>query len=117
MGWGTSFTKEHYLSHKSFENKYQLESSISDLTSEIEYAKKKLLAMAVARPKDIVPEKDEEGSVNEPLSYIMHDFNETMEWLEESLLERNEEEQYLEVYDEQNSENKKSKTNTNEESE
>lgn len=75
MGWGTDFTTNVYLSHRTFSSKYELEDKIEDNKRSIEDAKKRIQMFVAASPKDIIdPEWKEQ-----PIDWLV---NSTEGWFE-----------------------------------
>lgn len=100
MGWGTSFTTEIYLSRQVFSSRYELDEKVKELEEHIESAKKELTAFAVATPRDIMAEKNEDGYVENPIDQILRRTRETFEWMEDNYRELNKLYQFQEYLDE-----------------
>jgi hypothetical protein len=103
MGWGTTFTAEIYLSRQTFEHKYELTEKIKELEGYIESAKRELIAYAVATPRDIVADKNEEGYTQNPINVVLHSVQETFEWMEDNYRQLHKLYQYEEYLQEQSS--------------
>jgi Na+/phosphate symporter len=89
MGWGTSFTADVYLSRQIFQSRYELDERVKKLEGYINSAKSELTAYAVATPKDIMAERDEEGLVENPIDQILRRTPEIFEWMEDNYRELN----------------------------
>ena len=100
MGWGTAFTTEIYLSRQVFSSRYELDEKVKELEEHIESAKKELTAFAVATPRDIMAEKNEDGYVENPIDQILRRTRETFEWMEGNYRELNRLYQFQEYLDE-----------------
>ena len=100
MGYGTTFTTEIYLNRQIFNSRYELDDKIKELENNIESAKRELTAFAVATPKDIMAEKDEDGYVENPIDQILRRTSETFEWMEDNYRELNKLYQFQEYLDE-----------------
>ena len=96
MGWGTSFKADIYLSRQTFNNRYELSEKIKELEGYIEFSKGKLTSLAVATPKDIVIEKNDEGYMESPFDQILRKTTEIFEFMEENYRELNKLYQYQE---------------------
>jgi hypothetical protein len=103
MGWGTTFTAEVYLNRQTFEHKYELTEKIKELEGYIESAKRELIAYAVATPRDIVADKNEEGYTQNPINVVLHSVQETFEWMEDNYRQLHKLYQYEEYLQEQSS--------------
>jgi len=84
MGFGTHFTIDIYLNRQIFSSRYEVDEKVKELEKFIEMAKQELLALAVATPKDVITEKNEDGYVEHPLDQIMRRTRETFEWMEDN---------------------------------
>ena len=62
---------------------------ITECNKYITEVKQKLLSYIIAVPKDIVPEKDEEGNINDPVLYLTKDLNDLKEWLNDNIWDLN----------------------------
>jgi predicted nuclease with TOPRIM domain len=103
MGWGTTFTAEVYLNRQTFEHKYELTEKIKELEGYIESAKRELIAYAVATPRDIVADKNEEGYTQNPINVVLHSVQATFEWREDKYRQLHKLYQYEEYLQEQSS--------------
>lgn len=99
MGYGTAFTTEIYLNRQIFSSRYELDARVKELEGYIESAKRELLAFAVATPRDIIAEKNEDGYVENPIDQIMRRTSETFEWMEDNYRELNKLYQFQEYLD------------------
>jgi len=86
MGWGTSFTADVYLSRQVFQNRYELDERVKELEEYINSAKQELTALAVATPRDIIAEKNEDGYVQNPIDEILRKTRENFEWMEDNYI-------------------------------
>lgn len=87
MGWGTSFKADVYLSRQIFQNRYELDERVRELEGYINSAKSEITAYAVATPKDVMAERDEDGRVENPIDQILRRLSETFEWIEDNYRE------------------------------
>jgi intein-encoded DNA endonuclease-like protein len=100
MGYGTSFTVDIYLNRQIFSNRYELDEKVKELEKFIEMAKQELLALAVATPRDVIAEKNEDGYVENPLDQIIRRTRETFEWMEDNYRDLHKLYQFQEYLDE-----------------
>ena len=100
MGWGTSFKAEIYLSRQVFSSKLELDERIKELEGYIESAKQELTAYAVATPRDIIPEKDESGYIQNPIDGVLRKTREIFEWMEDNYRDLNRLYQYQQYLEE-----------------
>lgn len=89
MGYGTAFTTEIYLNRQIFSSRYELDEKVKELEGYIESAKRELTAFAVATPRDIMAEKNEEGYVENPIDQILARTREAFDWMEDNYRELN----------------------------
>lgn len=89
MGYGTAFTTEIYLNRQAFRSRYELDEKVKELEGYIESAKRELTAFAVATPRDVMAEKNEDGYVENPIDQILTRTRETFDWMEDNYRELN----------------------------
>lgn len=80
MGWGTQFNAEIYISKEIYHTKYDVESEIKDLEEWITKLKAKIMALALATPRDIVPHDNDPV---DPIFYVTNEIENLFESLEE----------------------------------
>lgn len=97
MGWGTSFKKEIYLSHKFFNDKYELEVQIEQNKKWIDTNIQKLKMFASANPRDIVDIEWKE----EPITWLNNQIDEIVESIEETSFENYQLNLYLDYINEE----------------
>jgi len=100
MGFGTHFTIDIYLNRQIFSSRYEVDEKVKELEKFIEMAKQELLALAVATPKDVITEKNEDGYVEHPLDQIVRRTRETFEWMEDNYRDLHKLYQFQEYLDE-----------------
>ena len=87
MGYGTTFTTEIFLNRQLFDSRYELDEKVKELEDFIESAKLELTAFAVATPKDVMAEQNEDGYVENPIDQILRRTRETFDWMEDNYRE------------------------------
>ena len=87
MGYGTTFTTEIFLNRQLFDSRYELDEKVKELEDFIESAKLELTAFAVATPKDIMAEQNEDGGIENPIDQILRRTRETFDWMEDNYRE------------------------------
>jgi hypothetical protein len=101
MGWGTTFTFEHYLNRQIFANRYELEEAISNKREEVNTWLQRIMMFAASNPATMIPEDWKE----DPVSWIHTTVSQLMDDYTDDVLMLRELENYLEVYDEQKTQN------------
>lgn len=81
MGWGTQFKADIFISKELYHTKYEVEDEISDKESWIAKCKAKLLALALATPRDITPHNSDS---DDPIWYVTKEVDYALESIEES---------------------------------
>lgn len=81
-------------------SKDELDEKIKEVEGYIESAKRELTAYAVATPRDIIAEKNEEGYIQNPIDEVLRKVNETLEWMEDNYRDLNRLYQYQQYLEE-----------------
>jgi hypothetical protein len=84
MSWGIEFKTDIYLSRQSYSSKGEVEDRITEIDKLIHDCEAELKMYASSTPKDIVPPDSSEETVN----WLNIRINETLEILQEHLIER-----------------------------
>lgn len=98
MSWGTDFTTDIFLSHLTFNNKWEVEELIKEKEMYLSTIKEQVAMFVSSNPKDIIPKEWED----EPIRFLQNQINELFNDYDEEhsiLLNLY---KYLEVFDEQN---------------
>jgi hypothetical protein len=101
MSWGTTFTYKHFLDRQTFENRYQLEEAIRDKQEEVDAGVQKIMILAASNPGDLIPGEWKE----DPVSWLHMTVSQLLNDYTEDVLMLRELENYLEVYEEQKTQN------------
>lgn len=95
MGWGTTFKAEVYLNRQVFSHRSEVEYRLEEVKDSVNRCKQDIAMLVAVTPKDYSNEEN-------PLFEMKTDLNETMEYLEDMLVERTRLGLYLEYLEENN---------------
>ena len=95
MGWGTTFEAEVYLSRQVFSNRSEVEFRLEEIEDSMNWCKQNIAMLVAVTPKDYSNEEN-------PLFEMKTELNESLEYLEDLVVERTRLGLYLEYLEENN---------------
>lgn len=95
MGWGTTFKVEVYLNRQVFSYRSEVKFRLKEIEDIVNTCKQDIAMLVAVTPKDYSNEEN-------PLFEMKTELNDTMEYLEDRLVERTRLKLYLEYLEENN---------------